>query len=244
MANITNFTSFNPPDPPAPFPPIAPGFVVCDRAYGLGVSSVDAILAADTLHRGTFPVPYTVNQDLESPYFYDLPFETHFGNAAITINVAGAADIDSILLVPNQIRGMAAYVAGHCLEQRGRGGFMTKDIQGLVDYVTDPTSDLDAHPYPSTTAFITVLVGTPDTAFSCPGDYDPYLACFLQQTELAALNEVEPQYKEVIRARVLWYTAQAARMRRLGNVPWWEAVEVGSNGTEVASLKSDQCSYA
>ncbi len=72
---------------------------------------------------------------------------------------------------------------------------MTKGIPGLVDYVTDPTSDLYAHPYPSTTAFITVLVGKPDTAFSCPGDYDPDLAYFLQQTELAAWTRWSPSTK-------------------------------------------------
>lgn len=52
------------------------------------------------------------------------------------------------------------------------------------------------------------------------------------------MDEVEPQYEDVIRNRVLWYTAQAASMTRLGNVAWWETVEVGSNGTEVASLEA------
>ena len=235
MANLTNLTSYN---PPMPIPPIAPNFAVCDIAYGFGLLPGDAMFVADTLPCGTLPVPYTVNQDLSSPDYYDLPYETHIGDVAITINVAGAADIDSILLVPDQIRGMAAYILQHCLEQRRDGGFITKGIQGLVDYVTDPNSDLDAHPYPSSTAFITVLVGKADTAFSCPGDYDPELAYFLQHTEMLAMDNVEHQYLDVIGERMLLYTAQALRMTRLGNVAWWETLEVGSNGTEAASLQT------
>ncbi|KAK0515807.1 hypothetical protein JMJ35_001841 [Cladonia borealis] len=234
MANLTNLTSFN---PPIPIPPIAPNFAFCDRAYGVGLSQGDAIFLADTLPHGTFPVPYTVNQDLSSPDSYDLPYETHRRDVAITITVAGVADVDSILLVPNEIRGMAAYIVQNCLEQGRGGGFITKGIQGLVDYVTDPTSDLDAHPYPSSTAFITVLLGQPDTAFSSPGDYDPSLAYFLLHTELVAMDMVEPQYLDIIGERMLQYTAQAARMTRLGNVAWWDTPEVGSNETEAAPLR-------
>ena len=235
MANLTNLTSFS---PPTPISPVAPNFAVCDTAYGVGLSPLDAIFLADTLPHGTFPIPYTVNQDLSSPDSYDLPYETHRGDVAITINVAGAADIDSILLVPNQIRGMAAYIVEQCLEQRGSGGFITKGIHGLVDYVTDPTSDLDARPYPSSTAFVTVLVGKPDTAFSCPGDYDPKLAYFLQHTEMVAMDKVEPQYLDVIGGRMLLYTAQATRMTRLGDVAWWETLRMGSNKTKGASLQA------
>ena len=235
MANFTNLTSFI---PPIPTPPIAPNFVVCDAAYGLGLSPGNALRVADTLPHDAFPVSYTVNQDLKTPDFYDLPYETHSGGISITVTVAGAADIDSILLVPNQIRGMAAYVAQHCLEQRRSGGFMTKGIQGLVDYVTDPTSDLDVNPYPSSTAFITVLVSNLDTAFSSPGDYDPNLAFFLQHTEMLAMERVEAQYLDIIGERMLFYTAQAARMTRLGHMAWWDTVEVGSNETEAASSQA------
>lgn len=77
MANLTNLTSFS---PPIPIPPIDPDFAICDRVYGFGLSLGEAILVADTLPRGPFPVPYTVNQALESPDFYDLPYVTHFRN--------------------------------------------------------------------------------------------------------------------------------------------------------------------
>lgn len=234
MANFTNLTSLI---PPVPTPPIAPDFAICDPAYGLGLSPGNAIFTADILPRGNFPVSYTVNQDLKAPGFYDLPYETHSGGVSITINVAGLADIDSILLVPNQIRGMTAYITQQCLEQRRSGGFMTKGIQGLKDFVTDPISDLDAHPYPSSTAFITVLVGKLDTAFYSPGDYDPNLAYFLQHAEMVAMDRVEAQYLDIIGERMLWYTAQAERMTRLGHVAWWDTLEVGSNETEAASLQ-------
>ena len=234
MANFTNLTSFI---PPIPIPPVAPNFLICDRAYGLGLSFGKALYVADTLPDDTFPVSYTVNQDLKSRDFFDLPYETHSGGVSITVNVAGAADIDSILLVPHQIRGMAAYIAEQCLAERGYGGFMTRRIQGLVDFVTDPTSDLDAHPYPSSTAFITVLVGKEDTAFSSPGDYDPNLAYFLQHIEWIAMDRVEAQYLDIIGGRMLRYTAQAAHMTRLGHVAWWDTVAVGLNETGAASLQ-------
>lgn len=232
MANFTNLTSLI---PPVPTPPIAPNFAVCDPAYGWGLSPGSAITVIDTLPHDAFPVLYTVNQDLKTPGFYDLPHETHGGGVSITVNVAGIADIDSILLVPEQIRGMAAYITQQCLVRQRSGGFMTRGIQGLVDYVTDPGTDLEAHPYPSSTAFITVLVGKLDTAFAAPGDYDPDIAYFLQHTELVAMDRMEAQYLDIIGDRMLWYTAQAARMTRLGNVAWWDGLEVGSNKTEAAS---------
>ena len=237
MANFTNLTSLI---LPVTTPPITPNFAVCDSAYGWRLSPGNAISVIDKLPQNTFPVSYTVNQDLEAPDIYDLPYETHSGGVSITVNVAGVADIDSILLVPNQIRGMAAYITEQCLEQRNSGGFMTKGIQGLVDYVTDPTSDLDARPYPSSTAFITVLLGKLDTAFAAPGDYDPNMAYFLQNTEFIAMNTMEAQYLDIIGERMLWYTAQAARMTRLGNVAWWDSPEMGSNKTEAASLQASK----
>ena len=235
MANFTNLTSLI---PPVPTPPILPNFAVCASAYGRELSPGNAIFAADILPRGNSPVSYTVNQDLKTPGFYDLPYETHSGSVSVTVNVAGVADIDSIQLVPNQIRGMTAYIIEQCLMQRGSGGFMTKGIQGLVDYVTDPTSDVDAHPYPSSTAFITVLVGGLDTAFASPGDYDPNLAYFLQHAEAVAMERVEAQYLDILGERMLRYTAQGQRMTRLGHVAWWDTLQAGSNETEAASLRA------
>ena len=52
------------------------------------------------------------------------------------------------------------------------------------------------------------------------------------------MDKVEPQYLDVIGERMLLYTAQAARMTRLGDVAWWEIIEVGSNGTEAAFLQT------
>ena len=235
MANFTNLTSLI---PAVPTPPIVPNFAVCAPAYGWELSPGNAIFVADILPRGNFPVSYTVNQDLKAPGFYDLPYETHSGSVSVTVNVAGVADIDSIQLVPNEIRGMTAYIIEQCLMQRRSGGFMTKGIQGLVDYVIDPTSDVDARPYPSSTAFITVLVGKLDTAFSSPGDYDPKLAYFLQHAEAVAMERVEAQYLDILGERMLWYTAQAQRMTRLGHVAWWDTLQVGSNETEAASLRA------
>ncbi|CAF9943015.1 MAG: hypothetical protein ALECFALPRED_010433 [Alectoria fallacina] len=122
---------------------------------------------------------------------YLLPFLEFFGGVSISVDVSGPVNINNINVVPNDIRGMVAYVANRCLGvQRVIGGFVTKRIQGLVGYVTDPISDIDATIYPDSTAFLTVMVSDHQNAHSSPGDYDPMLALFLQKADLDVLSRL------------------------------------------------------
>lgn len=238
MANLTNLTSYI---PPIPIPPVAPDFLFCHSAYGNGLSySHEAALhAAGTLPHGTIPSVYTVSDDEEAPRgFYDLPYQTYSRDISITVDVSGPADIDTIRLVPNEIRGMAAHVANRCIGAQGKAGFITNQIQGLVNFVTDPTSNLDAPNYPPDSVFVTVLVSNLRNANSFPGDYDPQLAYFLWEVEKAALRRAQPQYRDIFSRRVLRYMAQVSRMTRLGEVAWWDDITIEANVTETAITQS------
>ncbi|KAL2038089.1 hypothetical protein N7G274_009036 [Stereocaulon virgatum] len=235
MAGLTNFTIWV---PPVPIPPIAPDFVFCHSAYGRGLSHLreTALRVAGTLPRDTSQIEYTVN-DEEVPYnVYDLPYQTHVGSPiTITVDVSGPVNIRTIRLVPNNIRNMAAYVATRCIGNEGNGGFITMGIQHLVNFVTDPRSNLEAPIYPPDSVFVTVLASDVRSANSFPGDNDPELAHFLLETENTAYGMAQPQYRDLFRRRMLKYSAQYERMTRLGRVSWWDEEDVGRNETVTAT---------
>ena len=186
---------------------------------------------AGLLPQGTLPVTYLVQeQDLDGltanasalESGYRLPFLESFGGVSISVDVSGPVNIDRISVVPNDIRGMAAYVANQCIGRGRLGGFITKRIQGLVEFVTDPTSDIDVPIYPDYTAFLTLTVSSHQSAFAFPGDYDPEMALFLQKAETHALSRVQPPYHTVIADRIVDFAIARSRMRRLGtDVTWW-----------------------
>lgn len=221
-------------------PPVAPDFAFCHPAYGADISRTAAIYAGGILPRGSTPKRYTLNDPAEPSGPYDLPYYTSFSDVAISVEVASPVDIEDIVLLPDDIRGMAAWLADRCIGGRGTGGFITKGIEELVKYVTDPTSDLDAPEYPDETAFITVTLSTPPHAATFPSDYVPQMATFLTQMEIAALSTVEMQLHAEIAERAFKYAIQAQRMRRLGHTPWWDVPEedaIDTNSTETMALR-------
>ena len=228
MLSIGNLSSFV---PPVPIAPTRPDFAFCHPDYGANLRRQDAVYAGGILPQGTMPVNYFNTQDEEGGrhWDYELPFSVAFGGVTITVEIAGPIDIHEISLVPNRIRGMAAFLANSCVGERGIGGFVTHKIQGLVDFVTNPASDLDAPAYPDSAAFITLTMSSPIHAHSFPGDYDPIMATFLQRVEGWALDRMtNPLQQAEIADRSVRFTVQAQRMKRLGTVSWWSDFENGN----------------
>ena len=217
---------------PYPIPPVAPDFVYCDRAYGTGLLPDDAFNAGDALPRGTVPVPYRV-EDSEMDALaanvstlgrgYELPFLTFKGGVSLSVDVSGPVDIHTIGVIPNDLRGMAAWVAHKCVAQGGGvGGFVTRRIQGLVDFVTDPSKDIDDQIYPDSAAFLTLMLSNHQQSATFPGDYDPQLARVLRLAEIDAWSVAGPGQRPVLRERIQKFTRSEMNMRRLGtDVPWW-----------------------
>lgn len=242
---MTSVGIFNAAVPPVPIPPVPPNFVFCNGAYGAGLSHDQAIKAASLLPQGTIPITYSVEEpemdDLAANVTateYRLPFIEYFGDVSITVDVSGPVNINRLDVVPNDIRGMAAYVANQCLRRRGVGGFITKRIQGLVDFVTDPDSDIDAPIYPDSTAFLTVTVSNDESVHAFPGDYDPEMAYFLRKAEANALSRVAPIDQAEIANRVVKFAIAESRMRRLGTaVTWYGGWLVQGNRTGTANLE-------
>ena len=245
LVNVSSYVS------PVPIPPVAPDFVFCNGAYGTHLVKVEASRAASLLPQGTTPVTYFIGDPVLGPLAanvssrelerqeYRLPFIEIFGGVSIAVDVSGPVDINKITVVPNDIRGMAAYVASQCLGIAGWGGFVTKGIQGLVDFVTDPTSDIDYLRYPDSTAFLTVTVGNHQTSHAFPGEYDPEMAFVLRKAEMDALRRVQsPHQIAEIADRIRKFALAEARMRRLRTeVPWWGGWLTQGNGTSVANVQ-------
>ena len=221
MFNLSNPAAYV---EPVSIPPVLPDFAFCHSAYGNLRQRKDATMAAGILPLGSNPIiaSVTPTPGAGRAQSYTLPFYVSYSGVAISVEVSGPVVIEDIVLVPNSIRGMAAYLANTCVGNRGTGGFVTSTIQGLVDYVTDPVADLDLPTYPDSTAFITLTMSSMDHILVFPGDHDPIMAIFLQQAETNALRTVLPKKQAQIRDRVFRYAHQAKRMTRLGALAWWK----------------------
>ena len=232
MTGLVNLASYV---PPVPIPPVPPNFAFCSDAYGTGLTLIDAMHAGGLLPQGTMPVTYSVG-DSESRS--KLPFLISFDDVWISLDVSGPNHITEINLIPNEIRGMAAHLANTCVRHSGVGGFVTKRIQGLVDFVTDPKSDIENPPYPDSTGFLTLTMSDAEQSATFPGDYDPQIARFLRQAELDAYGETDPFYRPVIAGRIGAFARTEARMHRLETeVPWWGEWLLQGNKTAVTSIQ-------
>ena len=228
MASLVNLSSYQ---PPVPIPPVPPNFHFCSGAFGTNLVKDDAFEAASLLPRGALPVTYSVQvpdtDDLAANVSalemgYELPFLEAYGSAWIAVDVSGPISLDKLNVVPNDIRGMAGWVARRCVGRDRVGGFVTRRIQGLVDFVTDPTSDIGAPTYPDSTAFLTVAVTNMDNTNVFPGDYDPEMAKVLREAEIDAFIRAQPHDRIVLAERIQQFAKAEANMRRLGtDVPWW-----------------------
>ena len=221
---------------PFPIPPVSPDFVYCNGDYGTGLFPDDAYNAGDLLPRGTVPVPYSVEEpelyDLAANVSalgvgYELPFLIFKGGLSLSIDVSGPVGIHLISVIPDDLRGMAAWVAHKCVVQGGGvGGFVTKRMQGLVDFVTDPAKDIEDPDYPDSAAFLTLMLSDHEQSATFPGDYDPQLAKVLRQAEIDAWARAGPRQRPVFQERIQMFTRSEMNMRRLGtDIPWWHGWE-------------------
>ena len=243
MTSLMNLDSYS---PPIAIPPVPPNFVFCSDAYGTGLTRDKALEAGGQLPRGAMPVTYSVgepesdalgsNVSLTRPGFH-LPFLEFYSGVSISVDVSGPINIEEINVVPNDIRGMAAYIADTCVRRSGVGGFITRKIQGLVDFVTNPTSDIMT-PFPDSTAFLTLTLGDDESVHPFPGDFDPQMARFLRRAEIDAFDKVQLEDRPVIAGRIAHFARTEARMRRLGtNVPWWDEYSMRGNRTSTSNLE-------
>jgi len=234
LSTLSNVTSYV---PPTPIEPSFPDFALYHSAYGAGLKRQDGLYTGGILPHGTNAITYTVNQhEGGRASQYELPFTVSYAGAKIAVQVAGPVSIESIVLRPNDVRGMAGYLANFCVGRFGTGGFVTKRIQGLVDHITNPLSDLGAPKYPDSTAFITVTMSSPDIRTTA-GNYDPGMALFFQRVEENALGRIpQPLILEQIEIadRVVRYAVQAKRMQRLGKLAWWDESPLQGGTTEIS----------
>ena len=224
--------------PIVPIAPIFPNFITCDSYYGVGLSYPAAQLALDGLSPGGNVVEYLINDDTAE---HHLPLEVKAGNVAIKVDYAGPfldrKDLP-VRLVPRYLRGLAAYVAENCISVGGNGGFATVGIETLIAYVTDLHYDIKHLPYPESTIFATVTIGSSMRYLPPPGSYDPATARALQQAEGRAIKSDTPteQAANYITRAAVW--ARRALVMRMGLNAWWE-FELESNSTVTGEEGSD-----
>lgn len=141
----------------------------------------------------------------------------------MSIEVAGPILPATYSLVPDTIQSMANELVNGCVGRSGRqGGFATLDIGKLIDYIVDPSSDLEA--YPASAAFLTVSVTTSDMKKPSPGNYDPIIADTLAGATRDAATRLPASgsARRTLVQRAVDFRNRAMRMTTGGSkYAWW-----------------------
>ena len=76
--------------------------------------------------------------------FFSSSYRSRAGNCKIWVEIAGPATPEIYEAVPNEVRGMAAWLIDQCVGEGGLGygGFATMDIGRLTAYVTEPDTEI------------------------------------------------------------------------------------------------------
>ena len=217
-----NLTSAHPPHPVAP---VAYDFAYCHPYYGLELRRAEAQYAGSILPQGADLQAYYINDPMAP---FHLPLTVTYGGIQLTVEAAismTAAAFQYVTVTPNELRGMAGYVTQACVNNQGRGGFITRRFSDLVNYALLPDIQLQHVPYPGDTIFLTLTIMAlgldPSPA---PGDFDPEIPRRLGQAEAAAYRRettapANLRQQFVDRSKMLGI--QAVNMRRTLKRPWW-----------------------
>ena len=222
--------------PYEPSPPVLPDFGICYAWYGSHLSDSDARGAGIRLPTSNDYVDYILNNSSER---FHLPFSAASGNLIIQIEIAGPIpNLLSVRIIPNMLRAMASFIQTNCISKSGIGGFVTLGIEKLFTYITEPQTNIARTPYPASTAFVTVMIGSRYRYLPPPGDYDPQMALALATVEGVAEDDAPPARKTVFAQRKAKFKRQALEMRALLKV-WWDLAsssgldDAASDGTAV-----------
>ena len=71
----------------------------------------------------------------------------HSGDCEIHFHVSGQSfdKVESVEIVPNDIKSMAGWVIGHCASS-GKGGMVTKGLKKTIDAMNDASSKVFPDP--------------------------------------------------------------------------------------------------
>ncbi|KAL8707691.1 MAG: hypothetical protein Q9220_007310 [cf. Caloplaca sp. 1 TL-2023] len=168
------------------------------------------------------------------------------GTCTVTVEIAGptADETNSILLVPDQVRGMAGYVIQQCPgggnevgdyggQSSGIGGFVTSQLENILHWMMQtsaflqPINPVHSPFVTSRGEFITVTVQRPTTTSKKPGDTDVHVADrVLMFARTLWADETRPAHQS-------WYWGLAEMMEAKvaemspdrEDVKWWEDVD-------------------
>ena len=214
--------------PPAPVHPVFPNFATCDAYYGRHLSPFEAENAAAQLPFGDVPVNYYPNNP-HAPFH--IPFSHQSNFISVQVDYAGPffeEHVPPITLAPNDLRGMAGFVLKYCIKERGVGGFATIQLSHLLNYVVAEGTDIRQVPYPPSTVFATVTIGSRYRYLPPPGSFDPATAQALQEATFRAIAHATPAFTEELSRRASAWKRQALIMRA-GLKAWWDFLETSND---------------
>ncbi|KAL8807065.1 MAG: hypothetical protein Q9182_000898 [Xanthomendoza sp. 2 TL-2023] len=125
--------------------------------------------------------------------------------------------------VPDAVQSLASHLVNDCVGRDGRsGGFATLDLEKLIDFVLNPSTDLEN--YPPSSTFLTVSITSSDKKNPSPGNYDPIIAETLAGAARDAAMSVPASsaMRRLLVERAQRFRQRAMRMSTGGSTwPWW-----------------------
>ncbi|KAL8796583.1 MAG: hypothetical protein Q9182_007338 [Xanthomendoza sp. 2 TL-2023] len=115
---------------------------ICSPFYGTFPGPRDCLNAINKLPTGSEEVPYIIDQREDPGH---LPMSRQSGNCMVQIEIAGPRVPKTFPIVPDTIRLIATYLLeGACHKDDSYGGgFITGDLNDLVQWLISPEGELD-----------------------------------------------------------------------------------------------------
>ena len=160
-------------------------------------------------------------------------------NCLISVEVAGPSrPVQSINIVPDQLRGMASWVLQQCVNNGRLAGFVTYRFSNMLNYISGLQTNLNipfrtyisrnvralsSFELASETYFITVSVTARFRGLPSPGDYDPSVPWVLgDQLQGRSVRVIgNPSLQQYYGAVSRVYYSLAMGMQGGGEKPWW-----------------------
>ncbi|KAL8726628.1 MAG: hypothetical protein Q9166_006587 [cf. Caloplaca sp. 2 TL-2023] len=145
------------------------------------------------------------------------------GGCMVSIEVAGPHLPQTYALVPDTAYSLVSHIINECVGRAGRvGGFATLDIGKLIDFVINPSVDLEQ--YPPSSTFLTVSVTSTNAKKPSPGNYDPIIADTLSGAarDTAMRLPASGAARRTLTERAAKFRQRAMRMSAGGSTyAWW-----------------------
>ena len=172
--------------------PLRPDSYQCSGSYGSQLDTLDCIEAASRFPTGATAQLYSIDNTRLAGYQpYNIPSQVMRGDCLVKLDIIGDEETRGrVSIVPDVVRGLAAFVIAQCVTGAGVGGYATDGLANMIQYILSPQEypyaaamappfPANLSPFPQTALFFTVTVSDHTNLHRYPPGYDPAIPIML-----------------------------------------------------------------